>query len=214
MRRLYLAAAVGLFLLVGLEGGAFRLADDTVTLLAERGNVANAVTVVYLGVRLYDTLFEVLVFSVAVLGVTVHLARDEGMGNLPDDPALLFMVRGGAFVALLIGAAQALTGHLAPGGGFAAGVSLATGAVLLQMGPLPALKGLDEEYLLSLEKGLLILFLCLAWTSLLGFSLPPGERGRLFSGGLLLPLNLSVSVKVALGAWIVALRFLHHHWVF
>ncbi len=213
MKSLYLVAAVVLFFRIGLASHD-ALPEETASLLAAHGGVPNAVTVVYLGVRLYDTLFEVLVFSVAVLGVTVNLARDEGMGSLPDDPALLFMVRGGAFIALLIGSAQALTGHLAPGGGFSSGVALATGAVLLQMGRLSALRRIAEEDLLALEKGLLLLFLVLVVLSLGGLSLPPGERGRLLSGGWLLPLNVVVSLKVGLGAWIVAFRFLNHHWIF
>ena len=213
MRGIYLAAALVLYLWLGLEGGA-SLQAQTAPLLSCYGGVPNAVSVVYLGVRLYDTLFEVLVFSVAVLGVTLNLARDEGMGALLADPALHFMVRGGGFIALLVGSAQALTGHLVPGGGFAAGVSLATGLILLQLRRASSLRRFEEKDLMIAEKGALLLFLVLVSCSLWGLSLPLGERGSLLSGGWLLPLNVLVSLKVALGSWLVAFRFLSHHWVF
>lgn len=216
MRFLYAGLSlllVGLFSIGGADGPASL--PMSVREVALAGHVPNTVSVIYLGLRLYDTLFEVLVFSVAIFGVSLFLDEDDLEGaRVQEDPPILVMARGAGFFSLLLGCALAFGGHLEPGGGFAAGVAAATGLVLQSLGENRPFSPAAERRLISWEKGALLLFLGGASLALFRFPLPPGPYGTLFSGGWIMPLNLLVGLKVALGGYLVALLFLRHRWIF
>lgn len=183
--------------------------------IAGTGGVPNTVSVIYLSLRLYDTLFEVLVFSVAIFGVSLFLEEDDVEGTrVPNDPPVLIMARGAGFFSILLGFALAFGGHLEPGGGFAAGVAAATGLVLRSLGENRLFSGEAEKSLVRWEKTALLLFLAVAALVLFRAPLGVGTYGALFSGGWILPLNLLIGLKVALGGFLVALLFLRHRWIF
>ncbi len=50
----------------------------------------------------------------------------------------------------------------------------------------------------------------LAILTLIGWQLPQGELGTLFSGGVIPLLNILVAIKVALGSWAVTLLFIRY----
>ncbi len=95
---------------------------------------ANLVSAIYLNYRLYDTLFEILVFSTAVLGVRFYLAkrgrREEEVTRIPESQ----VIRTSADLLfppiLLLGIYLVLFGHISPGGGFSGGTVAGTGLLL------------------------------------------------------------------------------------
>jgi multicomponent Na+:H+ antiporter subunit B len=216
-RVLYGVASVVLFAFLVLSwaqggGGAHVLR------VAEESGVPNAVAALYLRNRLYDTLFEVVVFSVAVLGVAFFLDGKERAGALKAlrDAPLLAMARGAAFFAFLLAALFAFYGHLSPGGGFAAGVAGGTALVLVSLTP-------ERERLERLfpravqvkgEKCVLLLFLVLSALACGGVLLPAGTYGSVLSGGWNPLLNGMITLKGAPGTWVLGMRFLDSEWLF
>ena len=107
-----------------------RLSDQIVTQLPNSG-VSNPVTAVLLNFRAYDTLLELAVLLVAVLGIlALGPARKS---NRASGPLLDALIRW--LVPLLILTAGYLlwTGAHAPGGAFHAGATLAAAAVILRL---------------------------------------------------------------------------------
>lgn len=120
-------------------------------------------------------------------------------------------------ITMVFGAYIILHGHLTPGGGFAGGVILASGFILITLafGADTALKILPAWAAAFFESlgGLIFLGLALFGISggffFLNF-LPAGEAGKLFSGGFLPLCNIAVGMKVgsALFAVFTALAIL------
>ena len=186
----------------------------------EASGASNRVAGIYLNTRLFDTLIEILVFSVAVLGVRYYL-RHSPKVTLPrlSESAVVRTAAGilGP-LALLLSAYFAVFGHLSPGGGFAAGV-IAASAVLyvaIAQGMAATEARFSPQRIAAAEKGILLLLF--VWVLLpLAFGeaplselLPPGTPGRLLSAGSILPYNLLISVKVFFGAWLIIAAFAQH----
>lgn len=210
MRLLYIAILVLVF---------FRLAVTLPPRMPEQTGIAerivletgvpNSVTGILLHNRLYDTLFELMVFTLSVLGVQFAFARHESeTGILPlKDPPMIILARIGAMVSALIFLELALRGHLAPGGGFAAGVAGGTSIGLVTLtGNAHELHAIHRRWhVASVEKGIVI-------AALLGgclFLLLPGlHRG---AGPAVIPLlNILIALKVAIGSWTITLLFIRH----
>ncbi len=98
-------------------------------------------------------------------------------------------------------------GHLSPGGGFQGGVVLGTAIILLALSHSieQTEKKFKSRWLNVLEKlGILtLIFLGLLGIffgySFLGNFLPLGKPGQIASGGLMLPFNIAIGIKVAAG---------------
>jgi len=93
--------------------------------LLAAGGVPNLVATVILHTRLYDTVAEVVVFTLASIGVRWILSGEPQqlrIRGLQDAPSVV-LCQLGATVCALVGVELALRGHLSPGGGFAAGVA-------------------------------------------------------------------------------------------
>lgn len=91
----------------------------------------NAVTAIYLGYRVYDTLFEALILVIAVVAVS-HMSWFEKT-SVPDGKhseiehsgMSVFTIRIIAPILLLFGVYLIMNGHISPGGGFQGGVAVA-----------------------------------------------------------------------------------------
>lgn len=176
--------------------------------VAQETRVPNSVAGILLHNRLYDTVFEVLVFALAVLGVqyafSLHRAEDQ-VFHL-EDSTMVILARIGAMVSALVFLELALRGHLAPGGGFAAGVAGGTAIGLVALtGNTGKLHRLYQRWhVASLEKGIVLALLVLA---LLFFLFrDPRHDG---SGAVPL-LNVLIALKVAIGSWTILLLFIRH----
>ncbi|MBV5260671.1 cation:proton antiporter [Synechococcus moorigangaii CMS01] len=215
MKWIYLAVSIALYckmlILPNFAEAVEPLIVDTV--VAETG-VPNAVSGIILRNRLYDTCFEVIVFTLAVMGVKFLLADEEPaptVHQFTDAPSIV-LARLGATIAALVSIELAIRGHLSPGGGFAAGVAGGTAIGLVAI--TSSSTWMDSIYkrwrAATIEKISVLVFLGCAVLSLLGLELPHGELGTLVSGGWLMPLNIIVAAKVALGSWAAILMFIRY----
>ena len=111
------------------EGAGLAMVD---AIAADTG-IPNAVSGIIFRNRLYDTIFEVVVFSIAIMGCKYLLADETPTApfySFTDQPSIV-LARLGATIAALVGIELAIRGHLSPGGGFAAGVAGGTAIGLI-----------------------------------------------------------------------------------
>ncbi|VXD22309.1 Multisubunit sodium/proton antiporter, MrpB subunit [Planktothrix serta PCC 8927] len=176
--------------------------------------IPNAVTAIILRNRLYDTIFEVIVFTISIMGVYYLLANEKPYAKVHQftDEASIVLARLGATISALVGVELAIRGHLSPGGGFAAGVAGGTAISLVAITSSPEwMQKIYKRYLAAdWEKITVLAFIVLSVVTLAGFELPHGELGGLFSGGAIPLLNILVAIKVALGSWAAILLFIRY----
>ena len=187
---------------------------EAVEILATESGVPNAVTGLILRNRLYDTVFEVVVFSTAILGAQYLLADEQPTANVAqftDIPSIV-LARVGATISALIAVELAIRGHLTPGGGFAAGVAGGTAIGLVAITASSAwMEAIYKRWRAAMwEKLSVVAFIGVAVMALAGWELPRGELGDLFSGGWIPILNILVAIKVALGSWAAVLIFIRY----
>jgi len=173
--------------------------------LLQAGGVPNLVTAVILHTRLYDTVAEVVVFTLASVGVRWILSGEPQqlrIRGLQDAPSVV-LCQLGSTVCALVAVELALRGHLSPGGGFAAGVAGGTAiGLLLISGSVRLADRLYRHYRADLwEKAAVVAFVLLALLSLEGLAPGSGRFGQIDSGGWIPLLNMLVAVKVTLGSW-------------
>lgn len=186
----------------------------------EETGASNRVAGIYLNYRLLDTLLEVLVFSVAVLGVRHYLrkSKDIDLPNLSESEVVQTAVSFLSPLALLLCMFFAIFGHISPGGGFAAGVIAASALlyVAIAYGMKATEAKWDSRRLASIEKAILLSLLLLTLVPVifgktpLTDLLPKGTPGQLLSGGSILVYNLLIAAKVLLGSWLVIAAFAQH----
>lgn len=187
---------------------------EAVEILASESGVPNTVTGLILRNRLYDTLFEVVVFSTAILGAQYLLADEQPTANVAqftDIPSIV-LARVGATISALIAVELAIRGHLTPGGGFAAGVAGGTAIGLVAITASSTwMEAIYKRWRAAMwEKLSVVTFIGVAVVALAGWELPRGELGDLFSGGWIPILNILVAIKVALGSWAAVLIFIRY----
>jgi multicomponent Na+:H+ antiporter subunit B len=212
----YILAGIGVYIkFLILPNLVPDLVDGTiVSSIVQDSGVPNAVTGIIFRNRLYDTIFEVVVFTIAIMGAKFLLADEKPFTKvyqLPDQPSIV-LARLGSTIAAIVGIELAIRGHLSPGGGFAAGVAGGTAIGLVAITA-------SSEWMESIyqrwhaatwEKISVLVFIVLAVITLVGIELPHGELGTLVSGGVVPLLNILVAVKVALGSWAAILVFIRY----
>ncbi len=186
--------------IAGLWPREFVLDPD---LVARAWGVENAVAAIVLGVRLWDTLLEVLVYALAMVGVRFYLRAlrwPGGLVSLPETPLLrrsADLLLGPIVVFALYVAAS---GHLGPGGGFPAGAILGSGLLLMALAK--GMERLSAELYEPRLEGLEYVAVAMVLT-LGGVVLFVGAR----SASAFIAANLLVTLEVAIGAWVVLHRF-------
>lgn len=215
MKWIYMAAGVVFYLkLLFLSNPSPDLPFSIVDAVVQDSGVPNAVSAIILRNRLYDTIFEVIVFTIAIMGAHFLLANERPshqVHQFTDDSSIL-LARLGATIAALVGIELAIRGHLSPGGGFAAGVAGGTAIGLVAMTSSPEwMQRVYQNWRAAIwEKVSVLVFVVLSVMTLSGVELPHGELGALISGGIVPVLNILVAVKVALGSWAVVLIFIRY----
>ena len=187
-------------------------APATVQQLAMTGGVPNVVSTIILDLRLYDTLSEVIVFTLASMGIGMLLEQDLKLPSIKslENNSSITLFRLAAVLNALLAIELALRGHLSPGGGFAAGVAGGTALALILLG------GGDREVIEkyrrihagTLEEAAVLLFVVLSCLIMEGLNLPDGVYGTTLSGGMVPILNILVGIKVTLGSWGMVQKFL------
>lgn len=194
----------------GLEFPELSIVDT----IAQEGGVSNTVSGIIFRNRLYDTVFEVVVFTIAIMGVKFLLSDEQPSDTIyqfSDDPSIV-LARLGATIAALISIELAIRGHLSPGGGFAAGVAGGTAIGLVAITSHPQwMDAIYKRWRASMwEKISVLVFISIAFLTFLGIELPHGNAGDLISGGWIPLLNILVAIKVALGSWAAILTFIRY----
>ncbi len=216
MKWLYIAAGIALFIKFLVVPNPIADFSDLSIMEAvvQDSGVPNAVSGIIFRNRLYDTIFEVIVFTIAIMGAQFLLANELPFNTIYQftDQTSIVLARLGATIAAIVGIELAIRGHLSPGGGFAAGVAGGTAIGLIAITS-------SSEWMESIygrwraafwEKVSVLVFIVLAAITLVGIELPHGELGALFSGGIVPILNILVAIKVALGSWAVILVFIRY----
>lgn len=216
MKIIYLVAGIALLLkILIIPNPMMESAEiEIVETIVQESGVPNAVSGVIFRNRLYDTIFEVVVFTISILGVQ-YLFGDETPSNqvyqFTDQPSIV-LARLGAMITALVAIELSIRGHLSPGGGFAAGVAGGTAmGLIIITSSMPLMEKVYKEYnAAKWEKIIVITFIALSAITLAGFELPHGELGSLVSGGIIPILNILVALKVALGSWAIMLMFIRY----
>ena len=111
---------------------------------------------------------------------------------------------------VIFGAYIVLYGHLTPGGGFAGGVIVACAFILLMLahGSDVAFSKLPERVAHVLDSAGALAFLGIGWFGMTaGFffinTFGRGEMFKLFSSGMILPINIAIAFKVGSSLFLV-----------
>lgn len=216
MKWIYIAAGIAIYLKMlvfpnpMMDGSELSIVE----MVVEDSGVPNAVSGIIFRNRLYDTIFEVVVFTISIMGVRFLLADEEPSDTVyqfTDHPSIV-LARLGATIAALVGIELAIRGHLSPGGGFAAGVAGGTAIGLIAItSSTEWMEGIYQRWRAAMwEKVSVLIFIVLAVLTLVGIELPAGDLGGLVSGGWIPILNVLVAIKVALGSWAAILIFIRY----
>lgn len=229
MRNLYVAAGIILFIEILISPSFLpsltltgTTVDPTMTsgisivdIVASESGVPNTVSGIIFKNRLYDTIFEVVVFTLAIMGVRFLLSDEQPASNIrqfTDYPSIV-LAKLGATIAALIAVELAIRGHLSPGGGFAAGVAggTAIGLVVI-VSDAKLMETIYQRWRAStLEKVSVLIFIVFSALSLSGVMTPNlVPSGTLLDGGWIPILNILVAIKVALGSWSAVLLFIRY----
>ena len=121
-----------LFLVYKSGGAEINLRELYLTLSEGDFGSENVVTAIYLGYRVYDTLFEALVLVISVVAV-MHMSHFQAAAIKSGEPSevekdgmAVFAIRIICPAMLLFGLYLILNGHISPGGGFQGGLAIAT----------------------------------------------------------------------------------------
>ncbi|EAZ90003.1 Na(+)/H(+) antiporter subunit B [Crocosphaera chwakensis] len=216
MKWVYLVAGIALYVkMIVMPNPMAEMVDvSIVETIVQDSGVPNAVSGIIFRNRLYDTIFEVVVFTLAVMGVRFLMSNEQPLTHIyqfNDQPSIV-LARLGATIAALVSIELAIRGHLSPGGGFAAGVAGGTAIGLIAItSPTEWMQKLYQSWQAATwEKISVLIFIILAVITLIGLELPYGEMGSLLSGGIIPILNILVAIKVALGSWAVILIFIRY----
>lgn len=176
---------------------AVRLAEHVGTRLDASG-VKHAVTAVLLNFRGYDTLLEIAVLLLALLGVLVTAGEPSSSQRMNGSPQPILQSMARILVPLMVLIAGYLlwAGSHRPGGAFQAGAVLAAAGVLLHLaGLMPAWSDPGRLLRAGLTAGFL-LFLSVATLPLLQGALlqyPPR-----WAGALILAIEAGLTLSLAL----------------
>lgn len=215
MKWIYIIAGIAFVVkMLFLPNPAPSLPFSIVEAIAQDSGVSNVVSGIIFRNRLYDTIFEVIVFTIAIMGANFLLANEKPFTRIYQftDQTSIVLAQLGATIAALVGIELAIRGHLSPGGGFAAGVAggTAIGLIAITSPPERLQKLYKRWHAATWEKISVLIFIVLSVITLSGIELPHGQLGELISGGIIPILNILVAIKVALGSWSVVLAFIRY----
>ena len=203
----------GLFIYFVPSGYAFtELRDQYLQMFMVDVGGTNAVTAIYLGYRVYDTLFEALLLVVAVVAVT-HVSW-LGMDYVPDGRhsemensyMAKFTMRIICPIILLFGAYLIMNGHLTAGGGFLGGLAFASFFIcryfVLDIYDMPIQKIMKMEELVFIN--IIILPILAIFTGVVYLT---ADVTPLFQNIYLIAMSALLGMKVACGFFILFYRY-------
>ena len=211
---LYLAsiAIVMITLLFTKSVSNIRDTELIVSNLAIITDIPNTVTSVILGTRLFDTIGEVTVFTLAGLGVKILLHDEESEKQFfgITDSTVIQLLDLSALLCAFLAIELAIRGHLTPGGGFASGVSGATAITLLMItGRMQTLEDIYFKYnSIAIEKFAVVIFIIVSILSFYSVLSPPILGIKIPQDILIPALNIICALKVTFGTWSIIRLFI------
>ena len=169
----------------------------------------NSVTAIYLGYRLYDTLFESLMLLISMSAVihlswyTYFFASQELYISIKHSQISVYTIRIICQILILVGFYVMINGHLSPGGGFQGGVIAASFFIcrymIFDMFDIPIGKVIKMEKIIFI--GIIIAALSFI-SAAVNIGLPQHKAAYLVM------MNLLIGMKVACGFFILFFRFI------
>lgn len=211
---LYLAAitSVMVIILFTRDDSVARDTEKIVEYLSNYTQIPNVVTSVILGTRLFDTIGEVTVFTIAGLGVKILLHDEDTEEQFVgiDDQVIRLLLDFAALLSCFLAIDLAVKGHLTPGGGFASGVAGATSITLLMI--TGRIQKVEAFYFGSnaaaLEKFAVIIFILVALASFSSFVVPNSVYALIPPNVYIPALNIIAAFKVTIGSWSILRLFI------
>ena len=210
---LYLIAitSVMLMILFTRDDSLARDTESIVTYLNSYTNIPNTVTSVILVTRLFDTIGEVTVFTIAGLGVKILLHEEDSEEKFIgiEDQAVCLLLDFVALLSCFLAIDLALKGHLTPGGGFASGVAGATSITLLMV--TGRLQQVENFYFNSnapaFEKFAVVCFIGVSLLTFGSYLYPTALFATIPSTIYIPALNIIAALKVTIGSWSILRLF-------
>ena len=174
----------------------------------------NAVTAIYLGYRVYDTLFEALMLVMSVVA-TMHMShfteeevKDGKHSEIEKSGLAVYTIRVACPIMLMFGVYLIANGHLSPGGGFQGGLAIASFFVcrymIYDIYDLPIHKVNKMEELVFATITLLAVLVVFQGA----IDLIPGTYLPAFQISYLLVMNALIGLKVACSFIILFYRYI------
>lgn len=175
----------------------------------------NAITAIYLGYRVYDTMLEALMLVIAVVAVG-HMSfyspltiKDGRESEAKSSAVAVFTIRMLSPILLIYGVYVITMGHMGPGGGFQGGLMIAAFFVcrymIFDIYDIPIKKVLKLEEIVFITT---ITFAALVVFSNIFVYLPIDTSTTIFQATYLIVLNTLIGLKVACGFIIMFHRYI------
>ena len=186
------------------------LKDQYIAMFQQDIGGENAVTAIYLGYRVYDTLFEALMLLVSIAAI-IHLSWHQGKSTVSDlggkgilnynivDATIRVVVP----LLVMFSFYLIVNGHLTAGGGFQGGALVAV--IFICRYIIHHIHDLNVERIIILEK---LVFVLIAVVAVYFIFLGAGNFLSLPPTLYLVTMNLLVGVKVACGLLVMFYRFI------
>ena len=201
----------GLFVYFAPEGrtASTFLKDQYLALFMTDVGGENAVTAIYLGYRVYDTLFEALILVIAVVAVT-HMSWYNGVtvsdgrhSEIENAKMAVFAMRFISPILLLFGVYLITNGHISAGGGFQGGLAIATFFICRYM--TYNIYDISVQKVIKLEE---LIFISIILVAAFAVFLGVGVFAMLPQTVYLLAMNSLIGLKVACGFFILFYRYI------
>ena len=175
--------------------------------------ISNAVYGIYGMYRFYDTILELLIFSTAVLGISIfsdlEVPEDRKSNVLVESHVVNASASFLYPIIALFGIFLSYSAHQGPGGGFAGGVISGTGVLLLAVAAGAEEIGKKKKKK-TMKKVEFAILLGIILSAILGF-LFPAKIYEGLSGAVNISLvNISIGMKVFIGSWAILHFFVKH----
>jgi multicomponent Na+:H+ antiporter subunit B len=173
----------------------------------------NAVTAIYLGYRVYDTVFEALILLVGIVAVA-HMSwhtevsvEDGEHSEMESSPIAVTTIRLISPLLLLFGAYLIINGIHSPGGGFQGGAAI--GAFFVCRYMIYNIFDVKIERVVTIEKITFMVFVLLAITIVFmgTYATFPYPINAFFQDIYLTIMNILLGIKVASGFMILFYRY-------
>jgi len=210
----FIAGLCGLFLYFVPTGYPYTgLRDQYLLMFMHDVGGENAVTAIYLGYRVYDTLFEALLLVIAVVAVlhmswySGHQVMDGRHSEIEDSRMAKFTMRIVCPIILLFGMYLVMNGHISAGGGFLGGLAFASFIIcrffVLGIYDLPIKKAIKLEEIVFISILMIPIFAIFTGAAYFFWG-----ASVLFQHIYLTAMNALVGMKVAFGFFVLFYRYI------